>query len=202
MTPDDIYQFVQADNVTLAFDTNILFRTSQFLSLCDLANEVNENRRVIGLPGRISLCVPAVAHTEHLFHMAQKLASAFDITIVHHVLDQRNIEILDFTVGEAEHCVELLVQRYETPAKWYAFKKRRCLECIGLPNNYATEGSGKKCGAPNDWLIVAQANARKALLVTEDKGPEFAHIERIVYFADVQATLQRVLAELKGSEPI
>jgi len=198
-TPDEVYRLAQAGDVMLAFDTSVIARGG-FLDLCDLVNRINERRRVLGLPGQIRLCVPAVAHTERLFDLAQERGERYDVKVVQVVLRERQIEVQSFTTQEAEHCAELLVQRYETPAQWHAFKKRRCLECTGLPAQYhcLAEGSGKMCGAPNDWLIIAHASQGNMLLVMDDKGcaQEYALVECIVRYSDVRMALQCIFDEL------
>jgi hypothetical protein len=199
MTLDGVYQLVQAADVTLAFDTSVTVRRG-FLSLCDLVNWINERKRALGLSGQIRLCVPAAAHTERLFDLAQQHGDRYDAEFVRRVLRQRQVEVPSFTVQDAEHCAELLVRQYKTPAEWYAFKKRRCLECVGLPpKHYAlAEGSGQKCGAPNDWLIIAQASRERMLLVMDDKGREGEYdlVESIACSDAVRTALKLVLDDL------
>jgi len=199
VTPDEIYQLVQAADLTLAFDTSVTVRRG-FLDLCDQANWINERRRKRGLSGQIRLCVPAAAHTERLFDLAQQHGDRFDVQVVRQVLRQRQVKVPGYTVSDAEHCATLLVRRYKTPAEWYAFKKRRCLECAGLPPRHfkLAQGTGQQCGAPNDWLIVAQASREGMLLVMDDKGRggEYDLIERVARYSDVRSALKRVLDEL------
>ncbi len=193
MTPDDVYQLVQAADVTLAFDTSVTVRRG-FLSLCDQANWVNERRQALGLSGRIHLCVPAAAHTERLFDLAQAHGDRYDVEFVRGVLKERLVTVPDFTVRDAEHCAELLAQRYGTPAEWHAFKKQRCLECAGVPRRYYAEaqGTGQRCGAPNDWLIIAQASRGNMLLVMDDegRGEEYGLVKRKARSAVVQNALE------------
>ena len=199
MSPDDIYRLMQAADVTLAFDTSVTVRRG-FIRLCDQANWVNERRKTLGLSGRIHLCVPAAAHTERLFDLAQERGESYDVEIVRHALRQHQVTVPDFTVQDAEHCAELLAQRYETSDEWYAFKKRRCLECAGLPLKYhnLAEGTGKKCGAPNDWLIIAQASRGEMLLVMDDRGRggEYDLVECLARYSDVRTALEQLLGEL------
>jgi len=199
MTPDDVYQLMQAADITLAFDTSVTVRRG-FLSLCDQANWVNERRKALGLSKRIYLCVPAAAHTERLFDLAQDHGDRYDVEFVRGVLREHLIAVPDFTVRDAEHCAELLAQRYGTPAEWYAFKKRRCLECVGLPPRYYDEaqGTGQQCGAPNDWLIIAQASHEGMLLVMDDegRGGEYDLVARQARSSVVRDALERLLKEL------
>lgn len=198
-TPDEVYRLAQSADLTLTFDASVTVRRG-FLPLCEQANRINERRHRLGIVQRIRLCVPAVAHTERLFGLAQEHGEKYDVEFVRRVLGERQVQVADFTIQEAEHCAGLLAQRYETPAQWRAFKKRRCLECVGLPAQYhcLAEGSGGTCGAPNDWLIIAQASRGNMLLVMEDKGcgGEYALVERIARYDDVRATLERILNEL------
>jgi hypothetical protein len=199
MTSNDVYHLLNAADITLAFDTSVTVRHG-FLFLCDLANRVNARRAMFDFVGRIRLCVPAAAHAERLFDLAQEHGTAYNVELVRGVLHERQVEILDFTVDDAEHCAELLVQRYGTPAEWHAFKKRRCLECAGLPAKYhdLAKGTGKKCGASNDWLIIAQASRQDMLLVMDDKGRhgEFNLIQHQARYSDVRTALERILGEL------
>ncbi|MEA3340327.1 MAG: hypothetical protein U9R15_10205, partial [Chloroflexota bacterium] len=157
----------------------------------------------LGSSERIHLRVPAAAHVERLFDLAQEHKGDYDVNIVRRVLKERQVEIPDFTVRDAERCAELLVQRYKTPTEWYAFKKRRCLECVGLSPRYHSEaeGTGKTCGAPNDWLIIGQASRKGHLLVMDDRGRYGAYdlVECIVRSRDVQSALDLLLDEFKNA---
>ena len=199
LTPDDIYQLLQTADTTLAFDTSVTVRHG-FLSLCDQANWINERKRAQGLSGQIRLCIPAAAHTERLFDLAQLRGEHYDVAFVQRVLRQRRIQVHSFTVQDAEHCAKLLAHRYKTPSEWYAFKRKRCLECVGLPPQHHSlaQGSGQKCGAPNDWLIIAQASRGNMILIMDDKGRggEYDLIKRIARYDDARAALDQVLGEL------
>lgn len=199
MAPDEIYRLMLAGDVTLAFDTSVTVRKG-FLSLCDQVNRIDERRKALGISRRIHLRVPAAAHAERLFDLAQKYRGRYDVDVVRRVLEERQVKVPAFTVRDAERCAELLVQRYETPAEWYAFKKRRCLECVGLPPGYHREaaGTGETCGAPNDWLIIAQASRQGELLVMDDQGRygEYDLVESIVRYSDVRSALDRLFEEL------
>ncbi len=199
MTPDKIYHLVQADDITLAFDTSVTIRRG-FLDLCDQANWINERRKALGLPNRIHLSVPAVAHTERMFDLAQTYGSNYKPEIIRRTLSQRHIIVPEFTRADAEQCAKLLMKRYDTTHKWHTFKKQRCLECVGLPeeHHHLAQGTGQQCGAPNDWLIIAQASREKTLLVMDDLGrsKEYELITNKVRYTDVQETLSKILTKL------
>lgn len=196
---DELYRQLQTSDVILAFDTSVTSRKG-FIPLCEYVNRINAKREALNFPWRIQLCIPAAAHTERLFDLAQLYGDTYDVHTINQVLKNYRVTVPEFTQLDAEHCAELLVQRYQTPAEWRAFKKRRCLECVGLPVAYhhLAEGGGKECGAPNDWLIIAQASCRGMWLVMDDQGRhnEFGLIPNKASFNEVNNALQRVLTEL------
>lgn len=204
MTPDEIYQLLQAGDLTLAFDTSVTVQRG-FLRLCDLANRINELRKALQTPARIGLCVPVAAHTERLFDLCQEHGNTYDVEFVRAVLRQRGIQIPSYTVEDAEHCAGLLYQCFQTGAEWYAFKKRRCLECAGLDSQYhhLAQGTGQRCGAPVDWLIISQAHRQGMLLVMDDRGrgDEFEQIECKVRYSQVRDVLTRLHDELSRQLP-
>lgn len=199
MAVNDIYHLIQGGDITLAFDTSVTVRHG-FLSLCELAGRINTKRHALGFPAKIELGIPAVAHTERLFDLAQLHRNQYDINRIRDTLSRYQIKTLDFTSSDAEHCAELLAQRYATGDAWHAFRKRRCLQCVGLPIQYhhLADGTGQQCGAPNDWLIIAQASRNNMLLVMEDQGRsgEYDLIQNQVRFTDTRAVLQQILDEL------
>ena len=71
---------------------------------------------------------------------------------------------------------------------------------MGLPPQHHSlaQGSGQKCGAPNDWLIIAQASRGNMILIMDDKGRggEYDLIKRIARYDDARAALDQVLGEL------
>ncbi len=192
----DIYQrLAQPQDIALAFDTNILVSSRRFFKLCEQAQQIN---KALGHSAQIRLYVPAAAHAERLFDLAQSKSDEYDLTYVYDRLTDYGIMISDFTQADAEHCAELLGQRYQTPRQWHAFKKGRCLSCLGLPTNDEVAGTGQRCGAPIDWLIVAQASCREMILVTEDTGPEFDGLQNRAPFAEVQEALQQISKALSA----
>ncbi|MEW5986016.1 MAG: hypothetical protein AB1791_05230 [Chloroflexota bacterium] len=200
LTASDIYQLLQDGDAILAFDTSVTNRRG-FVKLCEQANRVNEWRQLLGLSPRLKLCIPAAAHTESLFHLGQKPDLQYNANIPRRMLRKNNVSILLFEEKDAEHCAELLARLYPTEQAWQAYKRRRCLECTGLPTKYHkwASGKGEKCGAPNDWLIIAQAERAGALLVMDDKGrsgDEYSLLERKVSFSEIRTVLQQIWAEL------
>lgn len=194
MSLTEIYERLQTTNVILAFDTSVTARRG-FLPFCEQVNRINVKRDAMGSRQQIGLCVPAVAHTERLFDLAQQYQNNYNIQFINEVLANHQIEIPPFTSEDARRCADLLFQRYKTPAKWYAFKKRRCLECVGLPFDRPTQGTGQTCGAPNDWLIIAQASDQNMVLVMDDVGKhrEFATLANVARYDPVREAIEQIL---------
>jgi hypothetical protein len=190
----EIYERLQTEDLALLFDTNILTQRG-FMPLCQQVQRINLMR----VKPYIKLHVPAIAHAEHLFHLAQQYGDNYNLEFIQENLVIHDIEILNFTQQQAEYCAKLLQQKYNTPTAWQAAKKRRCLECVGLPHDYLlATGTGSQCGAPNDWLIMAQAHNIGMILVTEDKGrhEEFSLVSNIARYDNLKEALNRVLTEL------
>lgn len=195
---DEIYKRLQLENLILLFDTSVTTRNG-FLRICEQIQRINVKQRAKGLNRHIELKIPAVAHTERLFDLAQEHQDKYNIEFIRTILSNHEIDVLNFTQLEAEHCAELLIQKYKTPTDWQAFKKRRCLECVGLPHDYSkAQGNGKRCGAPNDWLIIAQAYHEAMILVIDDKGKhqEFSKVKQIASSSDLETATHRLLSEL------
>lgn len=190
----EIYELLQTKNLMLVFDTNVITQRG-FMPLCQQVQRIN----LIRTKPQIKLYVPAVAHAEHLFHLAQQYGDSYNLEFIRENLVIHEIEILNFTQQEAEYCAKLLQQKYNTPPEWQAAKKRRCLECVGLPDDYSlAAGTGGQCGAPNDWLIMAQAQHGNMILVTEDKGKhqEFSLVLNVARYNNLKESLNRILTEL------
>jgi len=191
----ELHEQLRTENIMLTFDTNITTR-SGFSLLCKNVQIINSLQKET----HIRLSVSAVVHAEMVFHLAQLYGNNFNLALIREKLVELDVEVLNFTFLEAEYCAKLLQQKYNTPPEWQAAKKRRCLECVGLPHDYYPKaiGTGDKCGAPNDWLIMAQAQHNNMILVTEDKGKhgEFSRILNITRYNNLKESLNRILTEL------
>lgn len=71
-----------------------------------------------------------------------------------------------------------IFQNYPTTKEWHAAKCHNAISHLGLLKK-AAEIPGKHFPATVDWFIAGQARGRGWLLVTRDRGPEFAGLERI-----------------------
>jgi hypothetical protein len=108
-------------------------------------------------------------------------------------LRAKTLRVEDFTESHAVGVATRLQRLYPTRGDWRAFKRRRCLECLGLPIETATR-DGHDCGAAVDWLIVGHTEAQGHLLITNDRGPEFQGVTRRTSLAGALAAAKQVLA--------
>jgi hypothetical protein len=162
--------------VTLAFDTNTIFgnsRNDPFPDLCDKISALNA--RSPG-PPRIRKVISAPVYAEKLHDlrsMCERQKRVFDPSMIASFLSSKSIEVVNISRHHAEHLAEMLARQYPGAGDWSAFKKRRCLDCLGLSPTTSTQGSGQSCGATVDWLVAGHAVAESFVLVTNDTGPEF-----------------------------
>jgi hypothetical protein len=185
-----------AGGLALAFDTNALFPDGQFIRVCNDVARMNERLSRRGLPP-LRLLASAVAHTEKLFDLKQRLRDTFDIGVVLQGLASKGLEIQPFTTVHALETATPLGERHATSDEWQAAKKKRCLQCLGLKADMEVPGSGRECGATMDWLIGGHARAEGCVLVTDDTGPEFAGLGDCVKLE----TLAEALRELLRTAP-
>jgi hypothetical protein len=116
---------------------------------------------------------------EKLQDMKQRYLNKFDPGKIRDFMLSKGVEIVPFSQHHAEHLSSLLSERYPSSDQWHAFKRDRCLRCLGLPEETTqAKGTGRSCGATVDWLIAGQADAERWLLITSDNDPEFATIRR------------------------
>ena len=186
----------QPADLTLAFDTNAIFgnsRSDPFVTLCDEINLVNSL-----LDGRkIRTVISAPVYVEKLHDMRQGFGTGFDPEEVGRFLASKGVEVLDLTGAHAQHLGALLGEKFPSSADWHGFKRRRCLQCLGLSQNHQATGTGKNCGATVDWLVAGHAHAEGFVLVTDDKGPEFDVVQRKARLETVVDSLEDLRASLR-----
>jgi hypothetical protein len=199
MTEDDIVGFLEgaspgAKRPALAFDTNAIFGdhpdADPGVELIDTINRANELR---GAAPRIAMVIPAVVLHEKLRQMGQRYGARFDVTLPLRFLSAKNLVVKGFGAPHAIGIATRLQRLYPKQGDWRAFKKRRCLECLGLPATTTTKSDGSKCGATVDWLIVGHPAAKGYLLITDDAGPEFQGVSLAAPLSVSLAAARRVL---------
>lgn len=190
---------LRVGGLTLAFDTNALESHQHFFNACDairLLNAPRQNGQKIGL------AVYAVAHGEKLLHLRQghkaDILGLFDDDRICADLADRGVEIMAFEERHARRVAMRLQERYPTRAQWLAEKRQRYLQALGMTAHaQLSAATGKKCSATVDWLLAAQAEVEGHILVTDDRGPEFACLAERVPFD----TLAKALGHLGPFPP-
>lgn len=167
----------QGLEVVLSFDTNTIFGDrpgDPFLTLCDDINRLNQ----IWKPRIIRKVIAAPVYTEKLHDLRQRYRG-YDHKRILAVLEDKKIDIEPLEPRHAEHVAEMLAAQYPEDDAWHAFKQRQCLSCVGLTHlAHEAKRTGKHCGATIDWLVAGHADAEGYVLVTSDRGEEFARVKR------------------------
>lgn len=195
MTPHDMAGRLRAGGAALAFDTNALFGERSLFGVCNSVAQYNERLAERALPP-LRLVVSAVAHAEKLFDLKQQFRDRFDAGVILRGLARKGLAVTAFETRHALETAARLGERCPDSAAWREAKRRRCLHCLGLDAATATPGSGKECGATVDWLVGGHARAEGAILVTDDKGPEFQGIVERVKLDVLEEALRGLLAEV------
>lgn len=184
-----IEALLRKGGAVIAFDTNALSGHNRLYRLCDLFLRLREEPHSL----EVELVSPAVAHEEqmlHIWHQQNRLGRTFDIDRVHKALEDKTIAVRDFDANAAEAVAEFLAKRYPDSESWRLAKKeliRRRSGLVDLP--------GEHFAATVDWLIAGQAAGNSWILVTDDKGPEFAEVLLKIDYASLETLLEKMLAE-------
>lgn len=197
MNSEEIYTLLESKSVKFAFDTDAIHKGERFVKLCQNINRVNSYRGGQGLSLQIDKWVSAIAHTERLFDYRQIHANNYNPGLVARNLELLEVIVKDFSEADAEQCAEMLGEQFPANGAWYLAKRQRALECVGLPTNYweFAKGSGKECGAPNDWFILSHAVFDEAtLLVMDDQGRGmYDFFDRKVTFEATEQAVSRLV---------
>jgi hypothetical protein len=84
MNKNEVYQLLCDGELTLAFDTNVVFNELRFLTLCDNINRLNEAHKT-----HLCLVVSAIVHTEKWFDLKQKYKEPLNVKAVLIVLESK-----------------------------------------------------------------------------------------------------------------
>lgn len=162
----------------LAFDTNAVTADRKFIHLCNDVSRWNEKLEEQSL-AKVQVVVCTVVYIEKLFDLKQRFRDKFNPDAILDGLRSKGVAVEDFSAQHAMATAMRLGQAYPTDKAWQQAKRRRCLECVGLPPATPAPGTGETCGATVDWLIGGHAHASGSLLVTNDHDPEFEGVERV-----------------------
>jgi predicted nucleic acid-binding protein len=191
MNKNEVYQLLCDGELTLAFDTNVVFNELRFLTLCDNINRLNEAHKT-----HLCMVVSAIVHTEKLFDLKQKYKEKYNIEEVNRFMERKHISVVPFERCHAQAVAHLVGEQFPTNEQWRAFKRQSCINCLGIKNTKVQiHGSGKKCGATVDWLIAGYAIAEECLLITDDKGKEFKGVKTTT-FDELEAAVNQLLQSL------
>ncbi len=178
MNDADIEERLRQGGLRLAFDTNALTADRKFKDLCNDVSRWNLMLEAQARP-KVQLVVCTVAHIEKLFDLKQRFRGIFDLDVILAGLHSKGVEIEPFSALHALETAVRLGEAHPDSEAWHQAKKKRCMECVGLPLTTHAPGTGSHCGATVDWLIGGHARASGCLLITNDQGPEFKGLERI-----------------------
>lgn len=173
MDVDNAIAMLSEPVVRLAFDTNALFRDRSFATLCRDLQRLSTHRE-----SRLELLVSAAVHGEKLFDLKQARRGEYDYQVVVKSLLQLKLSILPFEEEDACVLGDLLGVTFPDAESWTAAKRSHYMKSLGLPDS-CTKVRGKRLSATLDWLIAAHAKARRCVLVTDDRGPEFGLIRQV-----------------------
>lgn len=175
----------------LLLDTNAVFSDRNALALGTWASQWNLDN-----PGAaVNIHVSMVAHGEKLFQLKKDKGDRYDPSVPHQALLSKQIGLLEFKEAHALRLASMLGARFPGPEDWLEQKRLHCLRCLHLDDEYAEQRlrlareAGKKCGKTVDWLIAAQALAEGWVLVTDDKGWEFADVADKIRRAELEIAL-------------
>ena len=182
MTADEVARFLERKDARIAFDTNVVITLRSFF-------EVVERMRTHPSSRHVEVIVPSAVHFEVLLDLKQAHGDRYDEQRVSDGLRGKQIKVAALTEAHAEHISTLTRRRHPTTPDWHSHKRRRCLECVGLPTTTKTEGNGHACGATIDWLVAGQSQHEAWLLVTNDQGVEFEGVSLRTTGAGLRAAL-------------
>jgi hypothetical protein len=193
MTEDELLALLSyVIEVVLAFDTNAVFgnhANDPFIQLCNAINRLNRIRD----PRRIRKVIAAPVYMEKLHDLRQGHRN-YDHQKIEQFLEEKVVEVMPVLPSHAEHVATMLGEQYPGPDAWHAFKRHRCLSCVGLTHRAdEAKDSGKHCGATIDWLVAGHADAEGHVLVTDDRGPEFESVQLKVTLATAVKVVEEIL---------
>jgi hypothetical protein len=189
----EVYQLLYAGQLTMVFDTNALFSNQRFRKLCNQINRIKDCDKKY----QLNLVVPAPAHVEKLHDLKQQYREHYNFSEILKGLTDKGVSIVSFKPNHADVVANLLGEQFPTTQAWRAFKRNRCIACLGLNTTQMTQiqGGGKTCGATIDWLIAGYAEAEGYLLITGDTREEFKGIRKTT-LENLEAAVEQLLSEL------
>lgn len=119
------------------------------------------------------LFASALVLAERVFQLRRKLGEQFDSDNYDSFLLTHRIEVVAFDQAAAHRVAASLGSELRSDDEWQLAKWLRCAKAVG----HRGEPPGKpRCPATVDWFIARHIAGPDTVLVTEDKGAEFASI--------------------------
>lgn len=191
-TPEEI---IASGRAVLALDTNAVIGFRRLQNLCNLVNLLRSPPE----PLDYRIYVPSVVHMEVLFDLRQLRGASYEPREVVQGLLDKGLEIQPFGEQHAEHAAARLGESFPTSADWHAAKRTRCIQCLGLnERSVSISGSGKSCGATIDLVIAAHAAYEGWILVTNDRGPDFAGLTLKIKLDQLEKILEEIVGRRSG----
>ena len=128
----------------------------------------------------IPVYVSAITHGEILRHIRTELPKTggqYSPVTVAQSLADLGIEVTSVDERVAATFAEAVWGLWPTDEEWQERKRARCRAMLGLGDNAGNPGA--RCSATSDWFIAATAAAHDWLMVTDDRGDEFAICESV-----------------------
>lgn len=177
MTEDELDTRLRSGAV-LALDTNVMFGFRELGRLDALVRGAN---RASASKTPIRLVVPALVHAEMLHDLRCHLDARgvpYDATAVTDGLRDKLTEVVDFTAADADGASAQIWRSHRNTDAWRDAKRANAIAHLGI-QKLTADIPGKHVPATVDWFIAGHALGRGWLLVTRDRGPEFAGLERV-----------------------
>ncbi len=185
MTADELAGQLQGA-ATVVLDSNAVWG-AKLLGLADRVNLVNLGRPA---ESRLTLCVPALVHAEHVAQERRRLGAAFRPAEPIQVLTRKNVTILSFEADDAELSAAAIVGWFPSKEDWRLAKGQRVAQALGVP----CPPSVPPVPATLDWYLAAQSAGRGWWMITDDRGHEFQHLSRRARVSTFRHALARLAA--------
>lgn len=179
--------------LSLAFDTNAVFRHRRFFEVCDAVVQLNEDRPEDD-PVRLSLCAVVYGEKLHDMRCEHDVATrgTFDEVEILKKLQQKKVEVCPFAREHAAQMSALLYDKYPDQASWHAAKRALYIQRLGAQHLDAQIPGRQRCSATSDWLVAAHAALMRSVLVTDDQGSEFQDLADRAKLGDLEQALQQL----------
>lgn len=145
-------------------DTNVLWKMQKLVQLARAARQHGH---------RIE--IPALVHAERMAQLRREKGAGFDPGVIEAFMMTHGLTVAAFDKEVAERCAQSLADRYSSPERWHAARRRRCESRFQL----AQANAGSSCPATVDWYLSASYGAAPFVLVTLDGGPEFEGVATV-----------------------